>query len=99
MKIIDVEAIPLSMPSATFARALGAPTQLDYGLVIIRTDDGIEGLGEISTLWDGRGAVQCAFVEHCFKALLIGRDPMDINGCLRKLDTLIESAMPARAAV
>lgn len=99
VRIVEVEAIPLSLPSPMFRSALGSFANLDYGLVVIKTDDGQEGLGEISTLWDGGGHVQCAFVEHVFKPALLGQDARNTNACIRLLDMLVERALPARAAV
>lgn len=99
MKITDIRAIPISVPTGRTKTSLGVFHTFEYAVIIISTDEGVEGLGEISTLWDGAGHVQCAFVDAQFRDLLIGQDPMQINLCLRRMDTLIEAAWPARAAV
>lgn len=99
MKISDIEAIRVTIPSRGLKSALGSFPTFDYGIVIVRTDEGIEGYGEISTLWDGASGVQCAFVTEAFRPALIGEDPLAINRCLRKMDTSFEGAWPARAAV
>src|SRR5207249_2255828 len=99
MKITNVTAIPVTIPHTTFKSALGVFRTHDYGIVIVSTDEGIEGLGEISMLWDGKGHLQCHFVNDVFRPALVGEDPMAINRCLRKMDTLIEAAWPARAGV
>ena len=99
MRIRSVEAIPVSIPSAGFNSALGRFPTFDYGIVVVTTDEGLEGYGEISTLWDGKGPLQCAFVNGPFKEVLVGEDPTAINHCLRLMDTPFEGAWPARAAV
>jgi muconate cycloisomerase len=99
VRITGIEAIPISIPSRGFNSALGRFATYEYGIVIVRTDAGIDGLGEISTLWDGTSGVQCAFVEHAFRDALIGEDALAINRCLEKMATPFEGAWPARAAV
>lgn len=99
MKITGIEAIPISVPTQGFRSALGEFDTYDYGIVTVTTDEGIEGIGEISTLWDGKGPLQCRFVTDVFRTALVGEDPFAINRCLRKMDTPFEGAWPARAAV
>src|SRR5215212_1818656 len=72
LRITDIEAIPISIPSRGFNSALGRFATYEYGIVIVRTDVGIEGYGEVSTLWGGASGVQCAFVESTFRDALIG---------------------------
>jgi len=67
--------------------------------VRVATDEGVEGVGEISTLWDGHGRTQCALVDHHIAPRLVGQDPTAINLCLRRMDTLVEGGWPARAGV
>lgn len=95
----SVEAIPLAVPTAPRRSSLGTFDQLQYGLVRIRTEDGIEGVGEISTLWDGQGPVQCAFAEHHLGPAVIGQDAMAINHCLTRMTVQFGGAQPAIAAV
>jgi muconate cycloisomerase len=99
VKIVGLRATPIVIPGTGTASALGRADRYDYGIVEVSTDEGIVGLGEISTLWDGKGAVQCAFVNGPFREALTGLDPMSVNACLRAMDTLVEGAWPARAAV
>jgi muconate cycloisomerase len=99
VKIVDIEAIPVSIPSQGFRSALGVFATHDYGIVVVHTDEGIEGVGEISMLWDGKGHLQCHFVTQYFRPLLLGADPTAVSACLRKMATLSERAGPARAAV
>ncbi len=99
MKITAIEAIPVSVPTQAFRSALGVFPTYDYGIVIVSTDAGIDGIGEISTLWDGKGPLQCHFVNDLFGPALIGADPFAINQSLRAMETSFEGAWPARAAV
>lgn len=99
IKISDIQVLPIRVPRRTTTSALGTFTYHDYGVVLIETDEGVTGLGEISTLWDGQGQVQCSLVEHHFKPLLLGEDPTAITRCMDKVSTLVENAGPARAAI
>jgi L-alanine-DL-glutamate epimerase-like enolase superfamily enzyme len=99
MRIRSVEAIPITVPSQQFNSALGIFPTFEYGIVIIETDEGITGVGEISMLWDGKGRIQCHFVNDVFGPALVGENPMRINVCLQRMRTLVEGAWPARAAV
>jgi L-alanine-DL-glutamate epimerase-like enolase superfamily enzyme len=101
VKITGVEAVPVSVPTASFTAAPGTFTSLDYAIVVVSTDEGIEGVGEISTLWDGKGRVQCAFVDALFRDLLLGEDPCAIERIRSLMETALlgESALPARAAI
>lgn len=99
MKITKIKTIPVSIPTEDTKSSLGAFSTYDFGIVIIETDEGIEGYGEISTLWDGNGHLQCNYVNDVFEPLLFGEDPRAINKCMSKIRTLIEPAYPAKAAI
>jgi muconate cycloisomerase len=99
MKITSIEAIPIEVPASGLRSALGRFSTFRYGIVVVQTDEGHEGVGEICTLWDGGGPVQVGFVDHVFGPALLGEDPTAINHCLRLMDTLTEAAWPARAGV
>ena len=99
MRITSIETVPIAVPTAARRSALGTFDHFEYGIVRVRTDEGIEGLGEISTLWDGQGRTQCALVDHHITPRLVGEDPTAINLCLRRMDTLVEGGWPARAGV
>jgi L-alanine-DL-glutamate epimerase-like enolase superfamily enzyme len=99
MKITRIEAIPVDIPTKAITSSLGTHRVYEYAVVIVHTDEEIVGLGEVSTLWDGTHEVQCAFIRRVFEPALVGCDPTDINRCLAAMDTLVEGAWPARAAV
>lgn len=99
MQITDIQAIPVSMPTGRTESALGVFATFEYVVVVISTDEGIEGLGEVSMLWDGTGHTQKSFIDGPFKERLVGQDPMQISLCLQRMDLLVEQAWPARAGI
>lgn len=100
MKIRSIRAIPVHVP-VTPARvsSLGTFNGYDYAVVIVETDSGLQGIGEISTLWDGTSAVQCVIVERVLAPALIGLDPRQVNVARRRMVMLKESGLPARAGI
>jgi len=103
MKIESIEAIPIrSLPPKPRMSSLGKSTEFDYGIVIIKTDTGIEGIGEISMLWDGTGQRACFDVNRLLAPVLIGENPFDIVKILRKMDDAIQfskASNPGKAAI
>lgn len=77
MKITDVEAIPLRLPTVTDA----ADSTQDALIVRVHTDEGITGIGEvdasplvIKAIID---APKSHAVSHGVRALLVGQDPLE----------------------
>jgi L-alanine-DL-glutamate epimerase-like enolase superfamily enzyme len=80
MKISRVRAIPYRVPlRSTMNSALGAMSQSEYGLVRLETDDGLEGLGEISLIWHGDGASLCDLVNEVVGPAVVGFDLFDYS--------------------
>jgi L-alanine-DL-glutamate epimerase-like enolase superfamily enzyme len=80
MQITDVRAIPIAVPlSFDFKSALGTLTTSEYGLVIVDTDEGVRGLGEISLIWHGNGHPLCTLVNELFAPALRGADPFAVT--------------------
>jgi D-galactarolactone cycloisomerase len=80
MQIVDVGAHLLSTPlEEPFAFSQGWVKTRNAMVVEIVTDEGVIGWGE--PLCHGLQApeVAASFVEHCFKSMLIGRDPFDVE--------------------
>ncbi len=67
MKIQEIEALPISAGAA-----------YDYAIIVvlIRTDEGLTGIGEASLAGRGRGVL--GIIDH-FRDLLIGQDPAKIE--------------------
>jgi L-alanine-DL-glutamate epimerase-like enolase superfamily enzyme len=82
MKIVRVEAIPLSIPCSYGADAMvlgtGGWKALDFCLVRVETDAGITGWGEAFS-YSCRRAVAAA-VRDMIAPLAVGRDAADIDG-------------------
>jgi D-galactarolactone cycloisomerase len=80
MKIINVIPHVLSIPlSEPFAFSQGWVEKRSSMIVEIVTDEGITGWGE--SLCHGMQAPEIAasFIQFCFKEMLIGRDPFDVE--------------------
>lgn len=102
MKIESIEAIPVRAPRAKVMRSAGGVTPLavsDFGIVRVKTQDGITGIGEISMNGSRTGALQCADVEHVLAPRLLGRDARDVQGALATMDTFLDGSEPAKAGV
>jgi L-alanine-DL-glutamate epimerase-like enolase superfamily enzyme len=79
MKIVDVEAIHLRLPAV----AETADGTQDVLLVEIRTDEGISGIGEVSSCsYVCRAIVEAprsAARRHGLREILLGQDPLDVE--------------------
>ena len=87
MKIVRVEAVPLSIPCDYGADAMklgtGGWRALDFCLVRVDTDAGITGWGEAFS-YSCRRAVAAA-VRDMIAPLAVGRDAADIDGLHREI--------------
>jgi len=100
MKVTSVRTIPLRVPiNPPRVSSLGTFSAYEYAVVVIETDNGTVGLGEVSTLWDGAAAVQCALIDNVMGPALIGLDPRRITEARRRTRLLKENGRPARAAL
>lgn len=80
MRITDVSAIPIAVPLRfDFKSALGTLKVSEYGLVVVDTDEGVRGLGEISVIWHGNGHPLCRLVDDVLAPALRGTDPFAIT--------------------
>ena len=86
MKITEVEAIILRQPVVDGAIADGSQDDL---IVRIHTDDGITGIGEVDSAPEVVKAVFDAphshFIATGLRHVLIGQDPLDIEGLWRRM--------------
>jgi L-alanine-DL-glutamate epimerase-like enolase superfamily enzyme len=103
MRITRVEAIPVRVERvAPFRSALGTHRASESGVVRVMTDEGIEGLGEISMIWNGDGAAYCPMVAQRLGPAVLGTSPFDISRALAAMDDAVQfsrAANPAKAAV
>jgi len=84
MKIMDIKAIPLSIPlkentavsSGSSSSMASAKASSFHVLLKIQTDEGITGYGEAFRFTPG---VVCKFIDEALKPLLLGKDPLHIS--------------------
>ncbi len=81
MQITDVEAIVLRQAAVNDAIADGSQDDL---VVLVHTDEGITGIGEVDSAPDVVAALirqpASHAVAHSLRSTLVGRDPMDVEG-------------------
>jgi L-alanine-DL-glutamate epimerase-like enolase superfamily enzyme len=102
LTIASVEAIPVRAPRSKPMISAGGHAPLresDFGIVRIRTSNGIEGLGEISMNGGRTGAIQCHDVQHLIGPALIGHDPTQVRAAVMLMDRLLDGSEPAKAGV
>jgi L-alanine-DL-glutamate epimerase-like enolase superfamily enzyme len=85
VKISQIETIPLLVPvreDRMIQGSRGAHAVSPFAVVVIRTDEGLEGLGEVSCTprWSGEDAWTAAHVVDRYVApWLVGQDPLRIH--------------------
>src|SRR5262245_36528082 len=86
VKITEVEAIILRQPIVDGAIADGSQDDL---IVRVHTDDGIVGIGEVDSAPEVAKAVYDApnshYIATGLRHVLIGHDPLDIEGAWRRM--------------
>lgn len=80
MKITDVEAVVLRQPSVNEGIADGSQDDL---VILVHTDEGITGVGEVDSSPEAVAALVSAPGSHAIakslRELLIGEDPLDVE--------------------
>lgn len=101
MKITAVKAVPFRAPrKQVWHAAFGVVAESEYAIVIVETDAGLRGVGEIATVWERRGISQADDVNRLLAPLLVGKDPLALNAlCLAVHRALGRDSNPAKAAV
>jgi len=101
VKIRSIEAIPVRAPrTKPMVAAAGPPLVVsDFGIVRLRTEDGLEGLGEISMNGGRTGAIQCDDVNRLIAPALVGADARDIRRLIGAMDRALDGSEPAKAGV
>lgn len=80
MKIVDVISHVLSTPlEEPFAFSQGRVHRRSAVIVEVQTDEGITGWGECLCHGLQPPEVAASFVEFCYKPMLVGRDPFDVE--------------------
>ena len=104
MKITAIETTPVYVPRlrayGEVARtALGPAAVSEHGIVQVHTDEGLTGLGELSSVFARRGPLLCRDVDERLAPVLIGRDPLAITSALRAMETQLPDGQFAIAGV
>lgn len=101
MRIRSIEAIPVRAPrTKPMVAAYGPPLVVsDFGIVRLLTEDGLEGLGEISMNGGRTGAIQCQDVNELIAPALAGADARDIRGLIGAMDRILDGSEAAKAGV
>ena len=92
MKITAVETTPVRVRRlrayGTVTRtALGYADISEHGIVQVHTDEGLTGLGELSSVFARRGPLLCRDVDERLGPALVGRDPLAITCALRAMES------------
>jgi o-succinylbenzoate synthase len=103
MKIVKVEAFPVSLPlKKPFTIALGTMTHSPHAVVRITTDEGVVGYGEASTWHVVYGYDQHELVwaiEQYLGPAVMGMDVSDIEAILARMDMVLPKNLMAKAGV
>jgi D-galactarolactone cycloisomerase len=80
VKVVDVVAHVLSSPlEEPFAFSQGWVESRSTVVVEVVTDEGIVGWGESLCHGQQPPEIAAAFIRHCYRPLLLGRDPFDVE--------------------
>ena len=103
MKIVNVEAFPVSLPlKKPFTIALGTMTHSPHAVVRITTEEGIVGYGEASTWHVVYGYDQHELVwatEQYLGPAVMGMDVTDMEAILIRMNTVLPKNLMAKAGV
>lgn len=79
MRIDDISAVVAETPRPSSSpTAASRPGAAHFGVLKIRTDDGVEGYGSLSAPGEGPEATATQ-IMRVLKPVLLGRDPLDIG--------------------
>lgn len=99
MIIRSVDVIPIRAPRKEAVRSglnLADPvTASEFGIIRIRTDNGLEGLGEISITYPRIGFTLCDAAKRMIAPALVGRNALAIPVLLAEIDRLLAGELSA----
>lgn len=103
MRIITVDAIPIAVPlRAPLKMAVATVSRRSSIVVRLRTDDGLEGVGDgvLAMYFTGETLASAVhLVRDVWSSLLIGANPFDISAIGRDLDRVAIGNSATRSAV
>lgn len=101
--ILEVRCIPVSVPRRRpLQSALGRSERADVGIVIVRTADGLQGVGEIDLIWHGGALSLWRDVNDRIGPGLVGEDATNVATIHQRLSTLMtfgRHTLAVRAAI
>lgn len=100
MRITRVEAFPIHAPrSHRFAAAQAVLTHSDFALVIVDTDTGITGYGEVSSalFYYRLGPSHAYDVNAYLGPALVGQDPLGIPALVERMDRALRGGRQAKS--
>jgi L-alanine-DL-glutamate epimerase-like enolase superfamily enzyme len=102
--ITKITSIPVLGPrKEVYGRAyesgLGAAVMSEHGIILMETDTGIVGIGEISSVFKRRGKLYCREVDEVLAPALIGEDPFRIAYLAKKMESSLDGSEPAKAGL
>jgi L-alanine-DL-glutamate epimerase-like enolase superfamily enzyme len=71
----------------------------EYGIVVVDTDEGVQGVGEISVIWHGNAHPLCRLVDDVLAPPLLGLDPFEVTRLHELAETLVPFDRYALTAV
>jgi muconate cycloisomerase len=98
MKIAHIEVIAIRAPRKEVVRsATGTNTvsASEFGIIRIMTDNGLEGLGEISLTFPQVAFSLCHAAKHWLAPKLLGLDPLALPQALRVIDAAMIGELSA----
>src|SRR6476661_9641310 len=102
MLITRVESFPIHAPRAqTFRAAQATLTHSDFALVVVETDEGISGYGEVSSalFYYRLGPSHAYDINAYLGPALIGQDPLMIPALVERMDQVLRGGRQAKSGV
>src|SRR5438046_10491846 len=102
MLITRVESFPIHAPRAkTFTAAQATLTHSDFALVIVDTDAGITGYGEVSSalFYYRLGPSHALDINAYLGPALVGEDPLRIPALVERMDVVLSGGRQAKSGV
>ena len=102
MRITHLSAFPIHAPrSRPFTAAQATLTHSDFALVVVETDAGITGYGEVSSalFYYRLGSSHAYDVNAYLAPALIGQDPLMIPALIERMDRALRGGRQAKSGV
>jgi L-alanine-DL-glutamate epimerase-like enolase superfamily enzyme len=105
MKIEKIETIPVDIPRVPRSLVVASYSALEsakFVIVIVKTDEGVEGYGEASPeyQWTGEDDKTCChYIQNYLAPALLGSDPLRVQHALTRMDKTISHNFYAKAAI